>query len=44
MASIMEGKSDIAMSAVTDGMEDLPKDIVMMMYPKLLYLNYLYVQ
>jgi hypothetical protein len=45
VAFIMEGKSDIAMSSVTDRVEDLLKDTVKMMYPKLLYyLNYLYVQ
>ena len=46
IAFIMEGKSDIAMSNVTDRVEDLLKDTVkMMLYPKLLYyLIYLYVQ
>ena len=38
VALIMEGKSDIAMSSVTDRVEDLlTKDTVkMMLYPKLL--------
>jgi hypothetical protein len=44
VAFIMEGKSDITMSNVTDRVEDLLKDIVKMTCPKLLYLNYLYVQ
>ncbi len=44
VAFIMEGKSDIAMSNVTDRVEDLLKDTVKMTRPKLLCLNYLYVQ